>query len=123
MQVEEILSSGESRGLFLKPSLASPFLALRGAAKHLPCPRATQKLARDTGTRRMLSDPKVLAGDPTPTAVCANVCVSVWGGLGPKGKHMLFALQGKAHHRTQPILERRARSRGIHRDRGLHDRD
>lgn len=105
MQVKEILSCGESRGLFLKPCLASPFPALRGAAKHLPCPRAMQKLAWDTGTKRMLSNPKVLSGDPTPKAVCANVCVSAWGGLGPKGKYVLFVLRGKAYRHTQPTLE------------------
>lgn len=45
-----------------------------------------QKLAWDSDARRMLSDPKVLyGGDPTPKAVCANVCVSVWRGLRLKG--------------------------------------
>lgn len=91
----EILSSWESRGLFLKPSLASAFPALRGQAKHLSRPRAMQKFACDAGTRRMHSDLKVLSGDPAPKAVCANLRMSAWGGLGPKDKRMWFVLQGK----------------------------
>lgn len=93
MQVKEVLSSGEGRRLFLKLSCASPFPSLRGASKHLPHPRAMQKLAWDAGTRRVLSDPKLLSGgDPTPKAVHANACVSVCGGLGMKGRHALFVL-------------------------------
>lgn len=38
VQVKEIFSSGESRYLFLKPSLVFPFPTLRGAAKHFLCP-------------------------------------------------------------------------------------
>lgn len=77
---------GRAEDCSYKPSLASPSLTLRGAAKHLPCPRVMQKLAWDSDARRMLSDPKVLSGgDSTPKAVCANVCVSVWRGLRLKG--------------------------------------
>lgn len=122
MQVKGVLSSGESRGLFLKPSLALPFPALRGTAKHLLHPK--QKLARDGGTRWVLSDPKLLSGgDPTPKAVHANARVSVLGGLGPEGKHVLFVLQGKACHHTQPVLELPASSGGVCGERGLHDGD
>lgn len=62
-------------------------------------PMSMQGLAWDGGTRRMLSDLKVLSCK----AVCGNVCVSACGG--PKCRTILLVLQGKAHQHTEPSLE------------------
>lgn len=69
-----------------------------------------QKLAWDAGTRRMLSDPRMHSGDLTLKVVHTNMCMSVWGELGLKSKHIVFVLQGKVDCHTQPILELHASS-------------
>lgn len=95
VQVKEIFTSGESRDSFLKSSLVFP--CSQRSSKALPV--SMQELVWDAGTRRMLSDLKVLSCK----VVCGNVCMSAW--VRPKCKNILLVLQEKAHHHTQPSLE------------------
>lgn len=92
---ERDLSRWGKRRLVLKVCL--PLSNSQRSSKALPV--SMKELAWDAGSRRMLSDPKVLSCK----AVHGNVCMSAW--RGPKHKNILLVLQGKAHHHTQPSLE------------------
>lgn len=70
--------------LVLKIFFCLPLSYSQKNSKALPV--SMQELAWDAGTRRMLSDPKVLSCK----AVHGNVCMSVWGG--PKHKSILLVL-------------------------------